>query len=191
MHLCNITTVITSSSYSHHCYDDKFPGVCFLGEPLEYKVQSDPVTISPSGLGITIKIPANAVPPGQCANIVLRPCLSGPFHYPEGYEPLSAVYHISADTHILKRMELKFLHFGELLTKEEASKMAFCIAKSSPVDVGGEQMFKFNRIEGGKFAVGDNCGTISSTHFCFLSVAGCGLNSMWICVCNSFEDVHV
>ena len=188
MHLCNITTVITSSSYSHHCYDDKFPGVCFLGEPLQYKVQSDPVTISPSGLGITIKIPANAVPPGKCANIVIRPCLSGPFHYPEGYEPLSAVYHISADTHFLKSIELEFIHFGKLVTKEKASKIAFCSAKSSPADVGGKQMFRFNCIEGGKFAVGDNHGRISFTHFCFLSVAGCEPKSTWICVCSDIQQ---
>jgi hypothetical protein len=78
------------------------------------------------------------------------------------------------------------------LTKEEASKMAFCIAKSSPVDVGGKQMFKFNRIEGGKFAVGDNCGTISSTHFCFLSVAGCGLNKKcYVVLYSSTMDSHL
>ena len=146
--------------------------MCFLGEPLQYTVQSDAVTISPSGLGITIKIPPDAVPPEENANIIIRPCLSGPFHYPDGYEPLSAIYYITSDRHSKKNVELELVHFGELKTEEQARDMAFFSAESSPVNVGGKQQFKFNRMQGGEFTISKIYGTISCKHFCFLGIFG-------------------
>ena len=146
--------------------------MCFLGEPLQYTVKSDPVTISPSGLAITIKIPSNAFPPGEYG-ISIQPCLSGPLDFPDGYEPLSAIYHISTSACFQKSFELELGHFGDVMTEEQASNMAFFHAKSSPVDVSaGKQKFKFSRAEGGEFAIGKSHGRISSEHFCFLAILG-------------------
>ena len=145
--------------FAHHHYDDKFPGVCFLGEPLQFPVQSDPVTISPSGLAITIKIPQDAFPPGDHV-ISIQPCLSGPFDYPDEYEPLSAIYHITTSAFFQKNFEMELGHFGDLMTEEQASNMAFFQARSFLMDVGSEKKFKFNRIQGGEFAIGKNTGTI-------------------------------
>ena len=134
-------------------------------------MQSKAVTISPPGLGISMNIPPDAVPPEKCVNITLRPCFTGSFQYPEGYEPLSAVYHISANLPFQKNIEIVLEHFGELETEEQASKMTFFSAKSSPVrDDGG--LFQFNEIEGGIFVVGEHHGTYSSEHICCFLSAG-------------------
>ena len=156
--------------YSHHQYDDNSPGVSFLGDPLEYAVQSEPVTISPPGLGISMTIPQDAVPPEEQVNVTIRQCLAGSFQYPEGFEPLSAIYHIpvSDDSSFQKDVEVEFEHFGQLETEEQASKMTFFDAKSSPVVVGGRNVFKFSPVKGGRFAVGGSHCTYSSKHFGFL-----------------------
>ena len=151
----------------HHCYDDKFPNVCFLGEPLEHVLSSKQVTISPPDLGITLDIPSDAVPPGEHVTVIIRPCLSAPFQYPDGYEPLSAVYYISTNTSLKKKGQLRLEHFGDLQTKEQADKMTFFSAKSSPVMVDGKKVYQFGVVKGGEFRMGKNYGTISLEHFCF------------------------
>ena len=154
--------------YSHHQYDDHFPGVRFLGEPQEYAVQSEPVTISLPGLGMSMMIPQDAVPDENNVNVTVRPCLAGSFQFPEGYEPLSAVYHISADSSFQKNVDFDFEHFGQLETEEQASNMTFFIAESSPEVVDGRNVFKFSPVKGGRFEVGGSHCTYSSKHFGFL-----------------------
>ena len=156
----------TDPTQPHHYYDDKFPGVCFLGEPLEYFVSSKQVTISPPDLGVTLDIPSDAVPPGEHVTVTIRPCLSGPFQYPDGYEPLSAVYYISTNISLMKKGQLTLEHFGDLQTKEQADNMTFFNAKS-PVVVDGKKVYQFGLVKGGKSAMGKNYGTISLEHFCF------------------------
>ena len=55
---------------------------CFLGEPVKVPVQSEPVTITPPGLGLSLKIPHDALQDvkdgNQQLNVSLRTCLSGP-----------------------------------------------------------------------------------------------------------------
>ena len=157
----------TDPNQPHHHYDDLFPGVCFLGEPLEYLLSSKQVTISPPNLGVTLSIPSDAVPRGEHVTVTIRPCLSGPFQYPEGYEPLSAVYHISTNTSLKKKGQLTLEHFGDLQTKKEADNMTFFSVKS-PVMVDGKKVYQFGVVKGGKFRVGENYGAISLEHFCFV-----------------------
>ena len=131
-------------------------------------MQSEPVTLSPPGLGISMTIPQDAVPPEEQVNVTVRPCLAGSFQYPEGYEPLSAIYHISADSSFQKDVDVEFEHFGQLEMEEQASKMTFFNAESSPVMVDGRNVFKFSPVKGGRFAVGGSHCTYSSKHFGFL-----------------------
>ena len=57
-----VILVISGLSYTHHVLDDQFPGICFLGKPHEVTVESDPVTLSSPGHGVSLKIPPNANP---------------------------------------------------------------------------------------------------------------------------------
>ena len=146
--------------------DEEFPGICFLGEPQEVAVQSEPVTLSQPGLGVTLKIPPNAVQSSdEPVNVSLRTCLSSTvFQYPEGCTPLSAVYHISSDSALDKDVELSIEHFADLKTDTQANEMTFFRAESAR-----EGKFIFTPMAGGQFEVGGHRCTISTRKFGYVS----------------------
>ena len=162
---------ISVPRYTHDgLFDHQSPDVCFLGEPVEVPVQSEPITIAPPGLGLSLKIPRDALQQdsNQPANVSLKTCLSGPaFKYPVGCTPLSAVYHISADSSFNENIELTFEHFAELETVAQASRMAFLRAESSP-NKRGE--YVFTALRSGQFAVGEGRCTISTQNTGFWCV---------------------
>ena len=132
-------------------------------------MQSKPVTIAPPGLGVSLKIPPGAVS-GKPVNVTVQACLSGStFKYPEGCTPLSAVYHISANSFFKKEVELTFEHFAQLETEKETSEMTFFRAESVPVMKDGREEFCFTPIEGGKFEAGGNMCTLSTEVFSLVS----------------------
>ena len=138
----------------------------------EVPVQSEPVTIAPPGLGVSLKVPPGAVPPDadKPVNVTVQACLSGStFKYPEGCTPLSAVYHISADSRFEEEVELTFEHFAELETEMDTSTMTFFRAESIPTVSEGGQEFIFTPMEGGKFAVGGSHCTLSTKTFSLMS----------------------
>ena len=161
-----------SRRYSHHQYDDEYPGICFLGNPLKYEVGTEGADISPPELGISLKVPPDAVLPEDTVNVTIRPCLSGPFHYPDGSDPFSAVYLIAADSSFKKKVELRLQHYGQLETEEQASQMTFLSAHTSLVMIEGKEMFKFEAIKRGKFAMCKDHGTLELKHFCLTGVGG-------------------
>ena len=154
------------SHYSHQVVNEQFPGICFLGDPMVVTIKSEPVTVSPLGHGITVKIPPNAVQDtDKPADISLQTCLfSSVFQYPEGYTPLSAVYHISSDTAFDKDIELTLEHFADLKTDKQANKMTFFRAESE-----GKGKYIFTPMKGGKFQVGSHSCTILTRQFSFTS----------------------
>ena len=129
-------------------------------------IQSEPVTISPPGHGITVKIPPNALQDtDKPANLSLQTCLfSSVFQYPEGCTPLSAVYHISSDTAFDKDIELTFEHFADLKTDKQANKMTFFRAESE-----GKGKYIFTPMKGGEFQVGNHSCTIFTRQFSLTS----------------------
>ena len=122
-------------------------------------MQSEPVTISPPGLGVTLKIPPIAVQSSdERVNVSLRACLpSTVFQYPEGCTPLSAVYHISSDSAFDKDIELTIEHFADLNTNKQANEMAFF--KAGSVEKG---KYSFTPMEDGVFEAGSHRCTIST-----------------------------
>ena len=164
----NINYTFTIGPYHH--FDDRFPGVCFLGKPhiKEVPVQPEPFIIDPWGLGVSLKIPPGAVRPDadKPVNAIVQACLSGSnFKYPEGYIPLSSVYHISVDSPLEKEVELEFDHFANLTTEKQAEEMTIFKAESTMTD-GGK--FIFAPMEGGKFAARGNQCTLTTKNFSFV-----------------------
>ena len=164
---CHSSFLSTSVKYSHQHFDDEFPGVTLLGKSVEFTVKPEqkPVTISPPGHGVSLKIPQDAVRPDQPVKVDFKTCLSGPFKYPEGYSPLSSVHHISTDTLFENDVEVSIEHFANIETKEQAEDMTFFIAKPSE----GNDEIHFIPMEGGKFEVGEGRCTLSTQTFGFLS----------------------
>ena len=160
--------------------NDQFPSIQFLGKPCSIPVKSESVTFSSSEFGVTITIPPNSLKHDSEKsenNVILQTCLNGPaFQYPEGSAPLSAIYHLSADSSFEKEVEMKFEHFAEIKTKKEADNMTVFWAKSSPTVIDGRKIFSFSAIAGGAFLAGKDVCTLSTKHSGFLS-AGTKHNS--------------
>ena len=136
------------------------------------KPEQKPVTISPPGHGVSLKIPQDAVQPDKPVNVTFNTCLSGPFKYPEGYSPLSSVHHISTDVPFENDVEVSIEHFANIETKEQAEDMTLFIAQPS----NGTEEIQFVPMEGGKFEVGKESCTLSTQQVGFLS-AGTKLSS--------------
>ena len=139
------------------------------------------VTISPPGLGATLTVPAGAVPSDADtpANVTLKTCVLSPsFTYPEGYAPVSGVYHISATSNFIKNVDLTFEHFAKVNTEEQAKEVFLMRAKSSPTIRDGKREFVFNLVEDedGTFAVGEGHCIVSTRMSGFVS-AGAQQNS--------------
>ena len=151
----------------HRHVDDEYPDVCLLAKSVEFTVNPEqkPVTISPPGHGVSLKIPQDAVQSDKPVNVAFKTCLSGSFKYPEGYAPLSSVYHISTDTPFENDVEVSIEHFANIETEEQAKDMTFFIAQ--PLDRNEE--IQFVAMEGGNFEVGKEKCTLSTQNFGFLS----------------------
>ena len=166
MQICFYSPVSTSFKYAHQHTNDEYPGMSFLGKPVEYTVMPEqkPVTISPPSHGVSLKIPQDAV--RKPANIAFKTCLSGSFKYPEGYRRLSSVFHFSSDTPFEKDVELSMEHFANIETEEQAKDMTvFSGRRSDGNDIN------FTPVEGGNFEVGKESFTcsLSTQDFDFLS----------------------
>ena len=164
-------------SVPYHHYDDKFPGVRFLGVPQEVSVRSEEaVTVSPPGLGASLTVPAGAIQ-SDSGVPTLKTCLPTPsFTFPEGYTPFSALYHLSASLSLKKEVHLTFEHFARVENEEEANEIVMFTAKSSPtVGANGQSTFVFS-IFNGDFAVGEGHCTVSTKQSGFVS-AGALLTS--------------
>lgn len=130
--------------------------------------------------GISLSISRGAVPPEKIQEISIRPCLSGPFEYPEGYEPLSAVYLITTKVAFQKTVELRLNHYARLETEEQASQMTFLSAAIHGILSG--KTFKFKPI-GGQFRVHERHGTLQLKHFCVVTagtIKSAGTGQDWL-----------
>ena len=157
-------------------------------------MQSEPVTIAPPGLGVFLKIPPGAVRPDadKPVNVAIQACLFGStFIYPEGYTPLSAVYHVSADSRFEKDVELTFEHFAELETEKQVSTMTIFRAKSLPTMRDGKAEFIFSPVEGGKFAVGETQCTFSTQEFSKFCAGTKETVEIRKTACLEIQSVHV
>ena len=102
--------------------------------------------------------------------VSIRPCVSGPFKYPKGYEPLSAVYLITPKATFQEKVELKLEHSARLETDEQANQMTFLSAK--PPERDSEQHeIEFTPVRGGKFTVDERHGILQLKHFCYFTTA--------------------
>lgn len=102
--------------------------------------------------------------------------MSGPFKYPEGCEPLSAVYLITHNVEKLElrleqEVELRLEHYARLETDDEANQMTF-LSASSPERDSRQQVVELRPVRGGKFPVHERHGTLPVKHFCYVTIGG-------------------
>ncbi len=155
--------------------DPQFPGIHFLGTPWKETVTSDGWEISWEDIGIAFSIPPGAVPDGELLQLTVRPCLTGPFEPPAGYELMSPTYIISPAFDFVKDIKMVMYHFVVLESDNDCERMTFLSAPTTPVYEGSQPQYKFKPLGGGVFQRNQHFGTISLQHFCDMTI---GRNSL-------------
>ena len=96
----------------------------------------------------------------------MRALVGGKFAFPKGTEPISIVYTISIAKPLLKPVKLEIQHCAHLVTEDHSSYLSFVIASSKQLVLP----YQFQHLKGGQFYPGNQYGSISLSHFCFLSI---------------------
>ena len=150
--------------------DAGHPGICYLGEPWKESVSSEGASISWKEIGIELHIPPGAIPEGETLELRVRPCLSGPFVPPEGYDLACPVYHISPAFHFLCDVKLSISHFCNLTNEKQCESMAFLSSPSRPMFKRHSPQYKFKVLSKGRFEPSLVYGSVSLSHFCLTAV---------------------
>ena len=117
-------------------------------------------------MGISLYIPKHS------PNFVndIRPCFSGPFELPDGYEPASPAYLIlHNEVHLQKDVTMRMNHYANLRSQEDCECMRFLSASSTPEYRDSQPVYAFKEMLGSKgtFKPGDQVGEVLLQHFCF------------------------
>ena len=145
----------------------------FYETPISKRITSSGATIDRlQDMGISISVSEGSLSPSEePLDLIIHPCLRGPFRIPKKYEFVSPVYLISLSrkTHSQKNVTLKIHHYTSLTCKEDCEDMAFFSASSTPEFESSEPVYTFKKIRGVKttFRLGDQVGEISLRHFSF------------------------
>ncbi len=164
-------THVVEPSCSTLTEDPQFPGIHFLGTPWKETVTSKGMEISWEDIGIAFSIPPGAVPDDKPLQLIVRPCLTGPFDPPDGYEFTSPTYIISPAFDFIKDIQVVVYHFAILESDDSCECMTFLSAATTPVYKGSQPQYKFKPLKGGVFQKSQCFGTISLRHFCKVSIA--------------------
>ena len=146
--------------------DAGHPGIFYLGEPWKESVSSEGASISWKEIGIELHIPPGAIPEGETLELRVRPCLSGPFVPPEGYDLACPVYHISPAFHFLCDVQVTMYHCCHLETLEHCQLMTFMSSSSRPSYNGHHPLYQFKTLSTAKFEPSCVYGSLSLKHFC-------------------------
>ena len=118
--------------------------------------------------GFQMYIPEHALGSFSTGVIAIRAVVAGSFEFPEGTEPVSAVYRISTSAKLVKPITLKIQHCVALRRKADCRFLSFAVAH-----VQQDQHHlpcKFKRLEGGSFPFDSQIGTISCSNFCPVAI---------------------
>ena len=127
-------------------------------------------------MGVSLTVPEGSIS-SSCEHIDLdiRPCFSGPFKLPPGYESASPVYLITSSRKInfLKDIIVRIYHNACLWSEEDCEDMAFFSASFKPQYIEDNQpVYTFKKIDGTntRFKKGEQVGEISLRHFCGVKI---------------------
>ena len=115
--------------------------------------------------GFRMFIPRNALLPSETCHVSVKAIISGDFHFPEGTEPVSAIYAISLSKQFRKPVKLELQHCVRLERREQSKFMSFAVAPHDQLPP-----YQFQEVAGGAFHPGSFCGTIEQAHFCFVCI---------------------
>ena len=125
-------------------------------------------------MGITISVPEGTLREEDSTDLLIHPCVSGPFELPAGYEPASPAYLVqpSRAATIHKDVTVRMHHYAGLQTEEDCEEMVFVSASPTPLDTQSGPVYRFKEVTGARcvFRLKDPVGEITLRHFCFIRV---------------------
>ena len=141
----------------------RFENTCIAGEK-EFLLNSDDSSfLEWEEYGFSVFIPKEAVP-SSSVKITVTAIVGGNFVLPENTEIVSAVYAISASQPLSKPVMLKIQHCVSLETSDHINSLSFATASDN------QPPYQFQKIQGGKFSIGERYGCIFVTEFSLWSI---------------------
>ena len=124
-------------------------------------------------MGISVSIPEGAIGTKEAQlELIIKPCFTGIFKLPEGYESASPAYliHHTRKAEFQKDVTIQLQHHAYLRSEEDCEDMVFLSASSRPMYVGSQRAYIFHETSGQweVFAPGSQVGEISLRHFCLV-----------------------
>ena len=116
--------------------------------------------------GFSILIPEDGLIPYKTCIVTVKAIIPGLFQYPEGTEPVSAIYDISLSRPLIKPATLQLEHCVLLDNPEYIKFLSFAVASEEH----SSMQYKFHEVPGGIFERNSSFGSIDRKHFCRLSI---------------------
>ena len=117
--------------------------------------------------GFRMFIPENALSPYETCHVTVKAIDADLFHFPEGTEPVSAVYAISLTKPLHEPAKLEMEHCMNLGRAESSKFMSFVVASQED---RFSHFYKFELLPGGIFKENTYYGSVDRQQFSFFSI---------------------
>ena len=145
-------------------YVDRLVGVHVAAEK-EFIIEGDrSQSFGWEDFGLKIHFLQGTLLPTQTCECAVKALVGGKFQFPKGTQLVSAVYAISFADELLQPVTLELQHCVLLESEEQVKYLHFMIA---PINKSALP-YKFHFINGGKFNVNSQYGTITRKKFCLV-----------------------
>ena len=116
--------------------------------------------------GFKIFILEDALLPYETCHVSVKAIVSGCFQFPEGTEPVSAVYAISLSRQLRKPARMEMQHCVKLENPEHCKSMSFAVASQDP----SSMPYQFHVVPGGIFEENKFFGSVNRHQFSFMTI---------------------
>ena len=159
----------------HISLQNETTNIEFVGAPIKKLVTSKGADIDLDDIGLSISIPEQPFGGSvDSVELLIHPCLSGPFILPDGYELASPVYVIEPSQQgvLQKPCTVRIQHYISLRNERDCDGMTFISANIAPQNRWFGP-YHFKEIKGSKqtFKPRSQVGEIELQHFCCLGCA--------------------
>ena len=119
-----------------------------------------------SQLGLKLHFLENTVSNTAKCEVAIKVLVGGEFQFPPDCQLISAVYAISFAKNLEKSVKLEIQHCASLKSKEQFQYLSFVRAPMKP----GLSLFEFTLVDGGKFSLDSQYGSITQNHFSLTAI---------------------
>ena len=116
--------------------------------------------------GFRMFIPEDALLPYETCHVSVKAIVGGRFQFPEGTEPVSAVYAISLSRQLRKPARTEMQHCVKLENPEHSKSMSFAVASQDP----SSMPYQFYEVSGGIFEENKFFGSVDRHQFSFMTI---------------------